>query len=267
MDVVLLTRNCEGWVRQCLDGIIEGINIDKLIVIDGDSTDGTLDIVRRYTSHIYSDGGRGLAYARLLGISHVNTELFAFIDSDVLLPKGWDDELVPFIKKDVGALESFVFEFDQKILRDEWYKTTFKGKSKSVIELTGKYARGYTGAVILKRRLLKGLLMPKISCHEDWVITQHILNQGYKWLKVSVPIKHLIHGGSRTNITAATIRRLSYISTPRYLGRISRILIGGLKYGLKFRDTDILWLRIEQAREMFDGYFHWYKYIHKEYPM
>jgi glycosyltransferase involved in cell wall biosynthesis len=67
------------------------IPVHHFIVVDGYSTDRTVDVVREYF------GGRAkvietkasLGCARYLGMRAVDTEWFAFIDSDVEILPGW----------------------------------------------------------------------------------------------------------------------------------------------------------------------------------
>ena len=275
MDVVVLTRNSEVYLRRCLTAIFEGINVDKLIVVDGESTDNTVEIAREYTPHIYFDGGKGIACARMLGLSKARTPLFAFVDSDTVIPSGWQDKMVSFLQDDVGAVESFVFGMFgmPKTRRDKYrrnrrnkYRRTFRGKSE--VELKGKYARGFTGGTILRKRLLTNLKMPIIPCYEDWVITQHILSQGFKWLKVPVFVKHFYREREKEYIGYATIRQLGVMSTTHFVWReLIREVLAGIKYTLKLKDPNILLHKLNQFKVRLNGYFHWDKYFYKKYPI
>ena len=93
VDVVLLTKNSEHMLCKCLTSIYENLPVKNLIVIDGFSTDRTLQILDVFNkAHgnialFQVDGSR--AKARTEGIRHVTTEWFLFIDSDVVLCKDW----------------------------------------------------------------------------------------------------------------------------------------------------------------------------------
>ena len=93
VDVVLLTKNSAHILSKCLASIYENVPLKNLIVIDGFSTDGTLQILEdfnkahRNIALFQVDGSR--AKARTTGIRHVSTELFLFVDSDVVLCKDW----------------------------------------------------------------------------------------------------------------------------------------------------------------------------------
>jgi glycosyltransferase involved in cell wall biosynthesis len=59
---------------------------DRIVVVDGRSTDGTLEIASRYTERILSDGGRGVAAARRMGVAEASSRWVALVDADVVLP-------------------------------------------------------------------------------------------------------------------------------------------------------------------------------------
>ena len=93
IDVVLLTKNSEHLLAKCLTSIYKNVPVHQLIVVDGYSTDHTLEIFQKFNQKhgnikiIKTTGTR--AHAREKGIQHVTTEYFAFIDSDVILCRDW----------------------------------------------------------------------------------------------------------------------------------------------------------------------------------
>ena len=87
VSVVVPVRNAEHWLDGCLASIAAE-EPREIIVVDGLSTDGTLDVARRYGVRILSDEGRGLPAARLLGARAASSSRVALIDADVVLPEG-----------------------------------------------------------------------------------------------------------------------------------------------------------------------------------
>jgi glycosyltransferase involved in cell wall biosynthesis len=87
LTVVIPVRNAERLLPECLASVArEGPS--RIVVVDGNSTDGTLGIARRYTTTILSDEGRGLPVARMLGAQEATTRYVALVDADVVLPEG-----------------------------------------------------------------------------------------------------------------------------------------------------------------------------------
>ncbi len=86
IDVVLLTKNSQHLLTRCLNSVFQNVPIKNLIVIDGHSTDNTLNILlkfkRKFSNvRIFQMHGTR-AKAREEGIRRVSTEWFLFVDSD-----------------------------------------------------------------------------------------------------------------------------------------------------------------------------------------
>ena len=75
-----------GW-RECLESI-RAERPREIIVVDGCSTDNTVEIARSMGARVISDEGRGLPAARMLGVENACSDLVALIDADVVLPPG-----------------------------------------------------------------------------------------------------------------------------------------------------------------------------------
>ena len=87
VSVVVPVRNAEGLLEDCLASIARA-EPREIIVVDGMSTDRTLEIARRYTDHVLSDEGRGLPAARRWARRRRRRRWVALIDADVVLPDG-----------------------------------------------------------------------------------------------------------------------------------------------------------------------------------
>ena len=70
VDVVFLTKNSmKPCLKECLDAVYANVPVGRLLVIDGGSTDGTLDVVKTYANCVVIDDvGGNRATARQKGI-------------------------------------------------------------------------------------------------------------------------------------------------------------------------------------------------------
>ncbi|MEM3356753.1 MAG: glycosyltransferase family A protein, partial [Candidatus Bathyarchaeia archaeon] len=108
VDVVVITKNSDRMLRECLESVYGNVPVNRLIVVDGYSTDKTLEIVQRFQKKygnvllLHDRGNR--ATARQKGIAHVETEWFMFVDSDVVLCEGWFRKAEKHLAADVGAV-------------------------------------------------------------------------------------------------------------------------------------------------------------------
>jgi glycosyltransferase involved in cell wall biosynthesis len=83
ISVVIVAKNAESTLTDCLNSVIHN-NPAEIIVIDGNSTDNTVNIAKKYTDLIYSDNCRGLCYARQLGAEKAKQEYIAYVDADII---------------------------------------------------------------------------------------------------------------------------------------------------------------------------------------
>jgi len=90
ITAVVCVKNGGKTIESTLQSI-KSNNVEQIIVVDGLSTDDTVDIARRYTDMIISDGGKGLAHAMQIGAENASSEFVAFVAADAVLPR--DDTL------------------------------------------------------------------------------------------------------------------------------------------------------------------------------
>jgi glycosyltransferase involved in cell wall biosynthesis len=90
VSVVLLTKNSAKTVRKTLESIFSQTRKpDEVVVIDGTSTDGTLDIVKQYPVKLIKEPSLGFGYARNLGVQNAEGDIICFIDSDCYAEPDW----------------------------------------------------------------------------------------------------------------------------------------------------------------------------------
>lgn len=87
VTVVIPVRNAASVLDECLASVKDQ-GVREVIVVDGMSTDRTLEIARQHQTTILSDEGRGLPNARMLGVTKASTHWVALVDADVILPPG-----------------------------------------------------------------------------------------------------------------------------------------------------------------------------------
>jgi O-antigen/teichoic acid export membrane protein/glycosyltransferase involved in cell wall biosynthesis len=87
LTVVIPVRNAEGLLPACMESAVRE-KPRAIIVVDGESTDRTVEIARQHGAVVVSDEGRGLPVARQLGAELAGTPYVALIDADVVLHSG-----------------------------------------------------------------------------------------------------------------------------------------------------------------------------------
>jgi|DewCreStandDraft_2_1066082.scaffolds.fasta_scaffold01071_11 glycosyltransferase involved in cell wall biosynthesis len=116
ISIVIPTLNAARVLGRCLESIAaqdyprERL---ELIIADGGSTDGTLELCRRYTDRIFPNPLRTGEAGKAVGVRQARHELVALIDSDNILPDpGWLRRMVePFREPDVVGSEPIAFTY------------------------------------------------------------------------------------------------------------------------------------------------------------
>ena len=92
VTVIVPVRNGEQTIQLLLESL-QKLDYDKkkveVIVVDGDSTDKTREIVKRYPVKLIVEKRKGLNIARNTGIKNSKNEIVAFTDSDCVVPSNW----------------------------------------------------------------------------------------------------------------------------------------------------------------------------------
>lgn len=87
LTVVIPVRNAERLLPLCIESTMRQ-QPRAIIVVDGESSDRTVEIARAYGAMVVSDEGRGLPVARKIGAELAETPYVALVDADVVLHEG-----------------------------------------------------------------------------------------------------------------------------------------------------------------------------------
>lgn len=191
VDVVMLTKDsllpCLREALQAIGWSANRANVSaRLIIVDKASSDGTHEEVMRHeelSPSIISDDNGTRATARQLGIEAIETELFAFIDSDVVISDDWFYHMLEAMRDPaVGAVWGVTMPRESSEIA--YRKALTKVYRMSSIEMSLKYAakRGLTHDTMIRTSTVKGIQIPsEFHVWEDHFIRLHIEKQGYLW--------------------------------------------------------------------------------------
>ena len=101
VTVIVPVRNGEQTIQPLLESL-QKLDYDsdkiELIVVDGNSTDKTREIVKKYPVKLIIEEKKGLNVARNTGIKSGNGKIVAFTDSDCIVPVNWVTKIVENFK-------------------------------------------------------------------------------------------------------------------------------------------------------------------------
>jgi glycosyltransferase involved in cell wall biosynthesis len=177
IDIVVLTKNSDRLLRECLESVYANVPVNKLIVVDGYSTDKTLEILGEFKKKhgnviVIRDKGTR-ATARYKGIRNVTTPWLMFVDSDVVLCKVWFKKANRYLQEDVGAVWGI----------EVWSTIRSPSMLKLFLWITRKIfdARGGTHDTLVRLDSVRDMQIPaKLHVFEDAYIKEWITEKGYK---------------------------------------------------------------------------------------
>lgn len=177
IDVVVLTKNSERLLRECLQSVYRNVPVNNILIVDGHSTDGTLEIAREFQKRygnvivIQDSGTRGSARQR--AIDSVKSDWFMFVDSDVVLCDGWFEKALKLMDDDVGAVWGIEV---WSVLKTARILSLFERVTMKIFE-----RRGGTHDLLVRRKAVDGIKIPEhLHTYEDSYIKSWICKKGYR---------------------------------------------------------------------------------------
>lgn len=86
LSIVTVTKNCASTITRTIDSVIAVINQDiEYIIVDGNSTDGTLQLIRQkddFIDYLISEEDSGIYNAMNKGIGYARGKYILFLNGD-----------------------------------------------------------------------------------------------------------------------------------------------------------------------------------------
>lgn len=116
VSVIIPTLNSVKTIKQCLESIAGqeySKELIEIIVVDGGSIDGTVEIAKEYTANIYPNLLKTGEAGKAAGLKFAKNDIIAFIDSDNILPdKDWLRRMIePFVDTEIIASEPIEYTY------------------------------------------------------------------------------------------------------------------------------------------------------------
>ena len=93
LTAVVPVRDAADLLPGCLRSLADN-GVRNVIVVDGLSRDRSREIAAEHGARVLSDDGRGLPWARTVGVRAATTRWVLLVDSDVVFPAGAVDALL-----------------------------------------------------------------------------------------------------------------------------------------------------------------------------
>ncbi len=129
LSIIVPVMNVVNTVRDLMESLMKlDYDRDKLeiIVVDGNSKDGTKEIVQEYPVKLIQQEGKGLNAARNTGIKHSTGEIIAYTDGDCVVPPNWAKAIVAnFHDPSVGFVGGTMEGYDKNEPLSNYMDETF----------------------------------------------------------------------------------------------------------------------------------------------
>ena len=264
ISAVMFVYNEEKYIHNSLRSIMnQTVKVDRIIVVDDFSTDGTRDIIKKYEKvELISNNNKGKAYACETGLKLVDSDLFFLCHGDDVISKKYVEEMYKFIseQKIKYAYSNLVMTEDDLTPKRFIAKKKYYNKYDLLRDcFTGGYLFGYSEIIPIM------LPFPVGMDFEDWYITI-VLSQQFEGNHVNVKplFKYRRHSDSdSTNLKNNRGKYLTLLSRSMDFLTLSRRIVSDdlsnkvIDARLQFYDAMVNYTLLKTVKVLISDLYTW----------
>ena len=213
LSIITVTYQAERYIEKTLQSISEQTYQDfEFILVDGESTDKTLDIAKEYASRIDKiiiEKDEGLYDAMNKGLENASGDFVWFINAgDYLTSKDLIAQLVPYLTDTTDVVYSDTYFVNKEgVVRGlRSVLTPHKLPEKLTWQSMEKGMLVCHQSFIARRSIAPHYLLSNLSADLDWEII--VLKQSKKNVFFPVPLSYYLEGGiSNQNLKRSLLDR------------------------------------------------------------
>lgn len=193
VSIIVPAYNCENYIRQCLESIINQTyhNIEIIVVNDG-STDSTNNILHDYDGKIIliNQNNLGVSTARNVGLEKATGEYIMFVDSDDWIESDMISKMIQYTDYNSIVRCQYIYEDGEKkdlMKNDEINIITKKNIYVSLIE-TYNFNPPY--CQLIPKNIITHDYLTNISMGEDFLFNCYLYSKIEKVIVLNSQFYH-----------------------------------------------------------------------------
>lgn len=215
VSLICTLKNEEYSIKEFLDSLLsQSRPPDEIIIVDGGSTDGTVDIIRSYIEEgapiklIIKDGAN-IAQGRNIAIKNAKYDIIASTDAGCRVDKDWLKNLIRPFEDDTSVdVVSGWYEADARIEFEEYLAELTHSKLKEVMKRPEKFLPSSRSVAYKKKCWAKVRGYPEwLYTAEDTLFDLNLKNVGCKFTFAK---DALVYWRERSNLRSMFKQRYLY---------------------------------------------------------
>lgn len=190
VSIIVIVYNMKDTISRCLRSL-ESLDYPRdryeVIVVDGGSTDGTQEIIKKFDVKFILEEKKVRGFARNVGVKHARGEIIAFIDADCEAASDWLKVHVKAHASNrlIGAVGGSVINPHQHLDNKFAVLTHCEDFAEFNVSNPARYMYHIpTCNASFKRHALEkaGLFDENLHAYEDFLLSRKITDMGFKIL-------------------------------------------------------------------------------------
>lgn len=283
MDYVIVTKGSDV-IKTVIVDVLSQNNCNQLhIILSDKATEEYKELIMWNVTRAVSAGYRvsltienqGLAKAREIGIANVVTPWFVFVDDDCYLPRCFSEVMTSYLKSIIDnniLIGGLVAVGYRNLIHRKYYRCKFledlESAENGVFNCIELKQRMFTYATMMRKSIVRNWSPPENThAYEDYLLTQHILSNGYRCFQAPVLFHHN-HSGS--DFKAGCWNGAGGRQTGRFkrhrdvLKYVIQLVGGGIKQTFKMNNDWFAIYSLKVGLGVLWGYLRWKKYLVKK---
>lgn len=199
LSIITVCYNSEKTIEKCIDSVISQIDEEvEYIIVDGKSTDKTVDIIKNFSKHLkyISEKDEGIYDAMNKGIKMATGEWILFINSDDCLLNNKLEGLLDILHT-YENLDCIYGNICEAIRYEDSEYIHIYNPPDNLYNLKNDMVLSHPSCICKKETLVNnGCFNKKFKIAADWDLLLRMKNNGAKFKKIDYTFSKFYFGGA-----------------------------------------------------------------------